>query len=132
MRAELAPFAPEHLAGVLRLYEAEGWPSFPEDPALAERALTAPGVVAVVCLDGGEVVGCARVLTDGALDAYLCEIVVAEGARRSGLGRELVADAFARSGARRLDLLAEAGSERFYRSYRHRAFPGYRIYPDSA
>ena len=128
MSAELVAFAAEHLPGVLRLHEAEDWPSFPEDPELAERALTAPGVVA---LDEGEVVGFARLLTDGALDAYLCELVVAESARRSGVGRALVGETFSRSGARRLDLLAEDGSKGFYRSFRHREFPGFRIYPDT-
>jgi len=128
---ELVPFAEEHLPGVLQLYEAEGWPSFPEDPALARHALTAPGIVALVAADGSEVVGCARLLTDGSLSAYLCELVVAGTARRRGVGRALVQEAFARSGARRLDLLAEEGSEAFYRSFRQRDLPGYRLYPDA-
>lgn len=129
MRAELVDFTEEHLRGVLRLYEAEGWPSLSQDPPLARRALTAPGVLSLVALQGADVVGFARLLTDGALDAYLCELVVAEFARRRGIGRELVAEAFARSGARRLDVLAGEGSDDFYRSFRHRAFPGYRLYP---
>jgi ribosomal protein S18 acetylase RimI-like enzyme len=129
---ELVGFGEEHLPGVLELYEAEGWPSFPSDPPLAERACTAPGVVSVVALEDGEVVGFARLLTDGALDAYLCELVVADTARRNGVGRALVTEGFARSGARRLDLLAGEGSESFYVSFRHRAFPGYRLYPDAS
>jgi ribosomal protein S18 acetylase RimI-like enzyme len=129
MSVELVAFAEEHLSGVLSLYEAEGWPSLPQDPPLARRALVAPGVVSVVALDGAETVGFARLLTDGALDAYLCELVVAETGRRQGIGRALVEEAFARSGARRLDLLAGPGSEEFYRSFRHRTFPGYRVYP---
>jgi ribosomal protein S18 acetylase RimI-like enzyme len=129
MSVELVPFAEDHLPGVLRLYDAEGWPSFLEDVPLARRAVTAPGVVAMVAVDGSEVVGFARVLSDGALSAYLCELVVAETARRRGVGRALVAESFARSGARRLDLLAEEDSEEFYRSFSTRAFPGYRIYP---
>jgi ribosomal protein S18 acetylase RimI-like enzyme len=130
MSLELVAFAEEHLSGVLQLYEAEGWPSFPQDPSLARRALTAPGVVSVVAVDGHEVVGFARLLTDGALDAYLCELVVAEDARRRGAGRALIEEAFARSGARRLDTLAEEGSEEFYRSFEHRSFAGHRLYPE--
>lgn len=132
MSVELAAFAEEHLSPVLELYEAEGWPSFPQDPALARRALTAPGVVGLVAVEGGEVVGFARLLTDGALEAYLCELVVAEAARHRGVGRALVEEAFARSGARRVDVLAEDGSEGFYGSFPHRGFRGYRLYAGGA
>ena len=126
---DLVDYAEQHLPGVLELYEAESWPSFPQDPELAEHACTGQGVVSVVAVQAARVVGFARLLTDGALDAYLCELVVAETARRQGVGRALVKEAFTRSGARRLDLLAGPGSEDFYRSFDHRAFPGYRIYP---
>ncbi|HZT84846.1 MAG TPA: GNAT family N-acetyltransferase [Gaiellaceae bacterium] len=129
MSLDLVAFGEEHLLALLRLYEAEGWPSFPRDPALAGRAFSAPGVVSLVALADGEVVGFARLLTDGALEAYLCELVVAETQRRQGVGRALIEEAFAQSGARRLDVLAEEGSEAFYRSFEHRRFAGYRLYP---
>jgi hypothetical protein len=38
MSLELVAFAEEHVAGVPELYEAEGWPSLSQDPALARRA----------------------------------------------------------------------------------------------
>lgn len=127
---ELVDYGEQYLQAILELYEAESWPSFPQDPALAERACTGEGVVSVVAVQAATVVGFARLLTDGALDAYLCELVVAGTARRLGVGRALVEEAFSRSGARRLDVLAGTGSEDFYRSFDHRAFPGYRIYPE--
>ena len=122
-------FTPEHLAGVLRLCEAEGWPSLPDDSARALRALAAPGVVTVVAVDGDAVVGFAQLLTDGEIQAYLCNLLVDRGRRREGIGGRLVEEAFARSGAQRVDLLALDESERFYRAFRHRVLPGYRIYP---
>ncbi len=122
-------FEPEHLGGVLRLCEAEGWRSLPEGPDRALRALTAPGVVAVVAVEGGEVIGFAQMLTDGEIHAYLCLVAVAESARGRGVGKRLVTEAFSRSGARRVDLLSLDESEAFYRSFAHRAIPGYRLHP---
>jgi ribosomal protein S18 acetylase RimI-like enzyme len=126
---ELAAYAEEHLSGVIRLCEEEGWPMLPADPQRAGRALSAPGVVSVVAVEGGEVVGFAQVLTDGEIQAHLALLVVAKGTRRRGIGRALVEEAFGRSGAQRLDLFSETESEGFYRSFRHHVFPGYRIYP---
>lgn len=128
---EIVDFAAEYLPGVLRLTEAEGWPSFAADPARALRVLTAPGVRAVVALDDGAVVGFARALSDGELSAYLAELAVAPDYRGRGLGRRLVEAVLARCGAIRLDLLAEDGSEGFYQRLPHRQKPGFRVYPAS-
>lgn len=122
-------FSEEHLPGVIRLCEAEGWPSFPADPAQALRALTAPGVVTIVAVDDGQVVGFAQMLTDGEIQAYLCLVAVAAEARGHGIGRQLVDEAFVRSGAKRVDLIALDASEGFYRSFQHRTMPGFRLYP---
>jgi len=129
---EYVAFSELHLPGVLRLCEAEGWPSLPDDPARAARALTGPGVITVVAIDDGDVVGFARMLTDGESQAYLCEMAVATAARGHGIGRKLIEHAFARSGAQRVDLLALEESDDFYRAFRHRTMPGYRIYPGCA
>lgn len=91
--------------------------------------MTAPGVVTAVATDAGEVIGFARMLTDGELQAHLCEMAVARAARGQGIGKKLTEEAFARSGAQRVDLLALEESKSFYRSFPHREMPGYRIYP---
>jgi ribosomal protein S18 acetylase RimI-like enzyme len=130
---QFVPYARDHLAGVLQLCEAEGWPSLPADPERAARALAAPGVVTIVAVDGGDVVGFAQLLTDGEIQAYLCNLAVASSLRRRGIGRRLVEEAFARSGAQRIDLLAVDESADFYRRrFDHRALPGFRIYPPGA
>ncbi|CAN5133438.1 hypothetical protein BH20ACT13_BH20ACT13_01640 [soil metagenome] len=101
----------------------------PADPERAVRALTAPGVVTVVAVAGEEVVGFAQMLTDGEIQAYLCNLAVDPRWRRQGIGKRLLDEMFARSGAARVDLLAVSGSEPFYSSFEHRTLPGYRIYP---
>ncbi|HEX3874295.1 MAG TPA: GNAT family N-acetyltransferase [Solirubrobacteraceae bacterium] len=118
-----------HMDGILRLCEDEGWTALAVDPARSERALSAPGVVTLVAVADGEVVGFAQALTDGAIQAYLCVVVVAAPMRGGGIGRQLVSEVLARSGAKRLDLLAANGTERFYDSFPHRVSSGYRLDP---
>ena len=127
----LVPFDAAHLPGVLALCEAEGWPSLPSDPARAETMLRAPGATTVVAVDASAVVGVAFALVDaGRVDAYLSIMVVHAEYRRQGVARRLVAEVFRLSGAERIDLLAEPGSEAFYDSLPHRRFAGYRLYPE--
>ena len=129
---DLVPFDAAHLAGVLALCEAEGWPSLPSDPARAETMLRAPGAATVVAVDASAVVGVAFAFVDaGRVDAYLSIMVVHAEYRRQGIARRLVAEVFRLSGAERIDLLAEPGSEGFYDSLPHRRFAGYRLYPES-
>ena len=65
MAVEIAPFtAAAHLPDVLRLCEAEGWPSLPSDPARAARALSEPGAVTVVAVVDGALVGFAFAFAD--------------------------------------------------------------------
>jgi ribosomal protein S18 acetylase RimI-like enzyme len=124
----LADFAPEHLDGILVLCESEGWRTLVEDPQRMRRALAAPGVLTLVALsDDGAVIGFVQVLTDGAIQTYLALLLVAKSARRRGVGRRLLSEAFARSDAKRLDVLAERDSAGFYGSFPHHEWLGYRI-----
>jgi len=124
--ATIVPFESRHVEGVVRLCQAEGWPSW--TATAVQDAFSAPGVVAVVAEADGEVVGAAQLLTDGTVIAYLGLLVVAESARREGIGRALVEELFERSELQRMDLLSEEGSTQFYESLPHRAKPGYRLY----
>jgi ribonuclease HI len=124
-------FRKEHLDGVIALCADEGWPSFPEDPARALRALTAPGVKAVVAVDDGVIVGFAYGQGDGEIQAHLTLLVVTQSHRRRNIARGLVEEVFRRAGGLRMDLLAEPGSEPFYEAFEHRELRGFRIYGDA-
>src|SRR5690348_10241275 len=100
---EIRSFQPDDLPGVLRLCEAEGWPSFPADPIRALRILTAPGVTTVVAVDGGAVVGFAELFSDGELQAYLATLAVDTDRRAAGIGRRLVTEALRLAGGERID-----------------------------
>jgi ribosomal protein S18 acetylase RimI-like enzyme len=126
---DVVPFTEEHLGAVLELCRRQGWPSLPEDPARARRALLAPGVTTVVARDADAVVGFAQMMSDGEIQAYLALLLVAEPYRRRGIARRLVQDALRRAGGARVDLLSERESAAFYRSLPNRSFDGWRLYP---
>jgi ribosomal protein S18 acetylase RimI-like enzyme len=125
----ITTYTRDHLAGIVALCEAEGWPSFGADPDRAHAVLTAPGVTTVVALDGELVTGFAYALSDGHLTAYLSMMAVHHDYRRKGIGRDLIEHAFPLTGAERLDLVTDTAGA-FYRSFDHRTFEGFRIYPD--
>jgi len=118
-----------HLGGVIRLCEAENWASYTAATEQTWQALTAPGSHTIVAVDDDLVVGFAQVQSDGMVQAHLSLIAVAPDQRRRGIGRRLVEEAFRRSGAQRIDLVSTEGADDFYRSFSHRSFPGFRIYP---
>jgi ribosomal protein S18 acetylase RimI-like enzyme len=127
-RVEYREYQADDLSGIIELCVAERWPSFPEDPARAHRALTAPGVTSVVSLDGDRLVGFAYMLSDGEIQAYLANITVAKSHRRRGIARHLIDEALRRAGGVRVDLITET-ADAFYESLQHKRSSGYRIYP---
>ena len=128
MSLDVRRFQAGDLDGVIALCAAEGWPSFPEDPARALRALTAPGVTTVVAADGGLVAGFAQLLSDGEIQAHLSLIAVDLAYRRQGLARRMLVLALEHAGGVRIDLITDTAPE-FYAALPHRRLDGFRIWP---
>ena len=126
---EFRRFVASDLPGVLRLCEQENWPSFLEDPARANRALTAPGVTTIVAIENESVMGFAQLQSDGEIQAHLSLVAVDSVCRRRGIARELVALALREAGGLRVDLVTESAEE-FYSALPHRRMTGFRIYPN--
>ena len=122
------PVARSHIGGIVEICQAEGWESF-YDPERTGRILNAPGVTAIVALEVNSVVGFAYLQSDGEVQAHLSNIAVRRSHRRRGIARRMIEEAFSRCGAKRIDLVSSEGSDEFYRSFQHREFPGFRIYP---
>ena len=113
----------------MRLCAQENWPSFPEDPARAHRALTAPGVTTVVAVDAGTLAGFAQMQSDGEIQAHLSVIAVDPAFRRRGIARELIAQALRWAGGKRVDLITDGGED-FYAQLPHVRLSGFRLYPE--
>ncbi|MFA5139281.1 MAG: GNAT family N-acetyltransferase [Elusimicrobiota bacterium] len=73
----------------------------------------------LVALQGSEIIGMARAISDGASDAYIQDVLVKPGFRNRGIGRGMVRELVRRVERDGLDwigLIAEPGSRRLYAS----------------
>jgi ribosomal protein S18 acetylase RimI-like enzyme len=124
---EVVDYHRRHLEGIVALCREQGWPSFPDDPPRADRVLQAPGVTAVVAVEGDDVVGFAYLQSDGEIQAHLSNIAVRRDHRRRGIGRALLQAGLARAGGQRIDLVTDS-AHLFYEAFEHRRLDGYRLY----
>jgi ribosomal protein S18 acetylase RimI-like enzyme len=137
----IVPYQPRHLDAILGLCKEEGWTSFAANHERAARAMTGPGVTALVAVedrdDGGAVdeerlLGFAQAVGDGCFGGYLCMLLVAAEARGRGIGRALIERTLIDSGVLRLDLLSSEKAMSLYERFPHNRIPGFRIYPDES
>lgn len=134
----IAAYEPKHLDQILALCKAEGWTTFAGSRDRAARAMSNPGVTALVAIDdevGSDterVLGFSQAVGDGAFGGYLCMLLVAEDSRGRGIGKALVERTLVESGVLRLDLLSSEGAMPLYERFPHNRFPGFRIYPDES
>ncbi|MCU1413722.1 MAG: N-acetyltransferase [Microbacteriaceae bacterium] len=79
---------------LVALYESVGWSAYTKDPDKLVAAIAGSSTV-VTAREGGELIGIARVVSDGASLCYLQDIIVRPDHQRFGIGRELVTMALA-------------------------------------
>ncbi|HXF32660.1 MAG TPA: GNAT family N-acetyltransferase [Solirubrobacterales bacterium] len=133
---EIVAYEPKFLDSLLKLCRQEGWISFAANPERADRAMTGPGVTALVAVerDGEEerALGFAQAVGDGCFGGYLCMLLVDPDARGRGIGKALVERTLVDSGVLRLDLLSSDRAMSLYERFPHNKIPGFRLYPDES
>jgi ribosomal protein S18 acetylase RimI-like enzyme len=129
---EIVAYEPHYLDAVIDLCRAEGWSAFSGNRERAARAMSAPGVTALVAVDEKHVLGFSQAVGDGALSGYLVMLLVADDVRGQGIGKALIERTLVESGVLRLDLLSSEGAMALYERFPHVRLPGFRLYPDEA
>lgn len=86
---EIRPIRPDEIEAARLLLDANDWGPRVQDAAVF-RELLARSQVALVAVDGGEVVGFLRAISDGLFNGYISMVVVAASHRGRGIGTRLV------------------------------------------
>jgi len=106
---------PPTAAEFAALYAETGWAEW--SPETFERALAGSWVVCSARDDDGKLVGIGRLISDGALHAFVTEMIVSGSARGGGIGSEILrmlVDESRRRGVDDIQLFAARGRAGFY------------------
>ena len=121
----IRPYQDKDFPAIHKLNEQEGWSNLVEKHQQTKAAWQGSNV-ALVAEQEGQVVGCLRALTDGAVTLYICELLIEESSRGSGIGAKLMAHVHNQYTTTRLELLASQTSHSYYEMKKFRPFYGFR------
>lgn len=121
----IRPYKESDFSGIHKLNEQEGWSNLVANQQQTQAAWNGSNL-AVVAEQDGQLVGCLRALTDGAVTLYVCELLIEKSRRGSGIGGMLMDHVHNLYPETRMELLASCTSQSYYEAKRFRAFYGFR------
>jgi len=114
---------------IVALYQAGGWWRESRDNRNRIEAMIRGSFCFMTArLPGGSIIGMGRVISDGASDAYIQDVVVLPSYRRQGIGRELIQRLTQHCLKHKIGwigLVAEPGTAGFYKQLGYRILEGY-------
>jgi aralkylamine N-acetyltransferase len=104
-------------AEIIALYEAGRW--WDGSPTSIVEKIVSGSFAFAVAVDGktGKAVGMGRVISDGASDAYIQDVIVLPAYRKQDIGKRIISallDVCAKNKVTWVALVAESGTEDFY------------------
>jgi spermidine synthase len=123
-------FSADMLERIAELYRCANWISPDGDTGFLKPALQGSTLVAGAFVNGN-IVGIARVLSDGVSDAYIQDVVVDPDFRKQGIGAGLInilVERLQKIGIDWIGLVGEPGTEKFYSELNWVAKPGYTLW----
>ncbi len=114
---------------IVELYKVGGWWKENWDPS-GTKALIARSFAFAVAIDlsSGKAVGMGRLISEGASDAYIQDLVVLPRYRSQGIGKQIVValvDYCLSRGMRWIGLIAEPGNENFFKDIGFKVMKGH-------
>ena len=121
----IRPYREGDFPAIHALNKQEQWSNLVAKEQDTKQAWTSSTVAVVAEMDG-QVIGCLRGLTDGFISLYICEVLVSENHRKSGVGKKLMRHVHSLYPKTRMELLASSTSRSFYEAQGYRPFYGFR------
>ncbi len=121
----IRPYREGDFPAIHALNKQEQWSNLVAKEQDTKQAWTSSTVAVVAEMDG-QVIGCLRGLTDGFISLYICEVLVSENHRKSGVGKQLMHHVHSLYPKTRMELLASSTSRSFYEAQGYRPFYGFR------
>jgi spermidine synthase len=110
--------SPDQIRQIIALYRMQGWWSQEVDNDDMVARIAAGSHCFLVAMEGGEIIGMGRAISDRTSDAYIQDVTVHHSHRGRGIGANILKKVVARlhaDGLQWIGLIAEKGSSDFYR-----------------
>nr|WP_251047601.1 GNAT family N-acetyltransferase [Planococcus sp. ISL-110] len=121
----IRPYQEDDFPAIHELNKQEQWNNLVTKEQDLKQAWT-NSTLAVVAEIDGQLIGYLRGLTDGFISLYICELLVRQNYRKSGIGKKLLQFVHSQYPKTRMELLASSTSRSFYEAQGYRPFYGFR------
>ncbi|OYD56258.1 GNAT family N-acetyltransferase [Fictibacillus aquaticus] len=110
---------------IQQLNAAEGWSGLVERGGETKGAWSRSNASCVACA-GETVIGYLRGMTDTHITLYICELLISNSYRKSGVGKRLLRHVHEAYPTTRMEILASSSSQSYYEQLGFRPFYGFR------